>query len=277
MSVNAAVLINLTIGSFSNERTDSEASKDIATMYNANSTAGRYVRKRLPDEALSHIRSLQREMRRYHSKVASPWMDGGIRILAAKMIPRYNKEFKRIDGLIKAEVENMCIELPKIVALAQGTRGKLFHQSDFPTPDQLRHSFRMDVEVLPVPNKEDFRVDFISNKIKKDLTRRNAERYAHQTEYVRGQFRVLLERLQKNMIQDAPRIRSSTITQLTWLRQNLAEIMLDSKQVAPLRKTLTPIESVVIAEFDEEARPKFNPLAVDEARVVIDQALEELK
>jgi hypothetical protein len=274
---NAAVLVNLTIGSFSNERTDQQATKDVAKMYNANSKAGRYVRKRLPDEVLTHIQSLQREMRKYHYTVTAPWFDGGIRIMAGKMIVRYRKEFKRIDSLIQIAVEELVASLPKIIADAQSNRGKLFHVSDFPSPNDLRHAFRLDAEILPVPLEGDFRTDYASNKVRKKLSERNKARFEGQTRYVKSQFIELLERLEGNLKYDNPKIRVSTITQFTWLRQNMAELLLDPTELPALKETLAPIDQVIVQEFDEDARPKFNPLAIEEARVVVTEALEKLR
>jgi len=276
MTTKAAVLVNLTIGSFSNEKTDPKVTREVAQSYNANSDAGRYVRKRLPDDVLSKIRGLQREAYNYHKQIAAPWMDGGIRIMAAKLITKALARYKDIDMQIKAEVAKLASELPQIKLEAQKARKGLYHSSDFPTKEQLETAFRLEVEFLPVPLAEDFRIDYISNKIKKDLTDKNAARFSAQTDYLKEQILVLLFRLKRNFLQEAPRVRSTTITQLAWLRDNVKELILDETQLPALMAPLSRIDQVVIAEFDEDARPKFNPLAVDEARVVVDEAIEAL-
>jgi hypothetical protein len=276
MTTKAAVLVNLTIGSFSNERTDAQATADVAKLYSANRSAGRYIRKRLPDEVLTRIKTLQRDARKYHYQVASPWMDGGIRIMAAKFIPKALAYYKTLDMQIKGEVAQIATELPAIKAAAKKSRKALYHESDFPTPEQLEEAFRIELEFIPVPLAEDFRIDFISNKIKKDMTKKNSVRFEAQTTYVKGQILELLYRLQRNLVQEAPRIRSSTIDQLAWFRDNMKELLLDENKLDEIKEPMSRIDQVILQEFDEDARPKFNPLAIDEAVLTVEQTIKDL-
>jgi|GEM_PF-6013261 len=276
MTTKAAVLVNLTIGSFSNERTDAEVTQEVAKKYNANSNAGRYIRKRLPDEVLARIKTLQREARKYSYQVAAPWMNGGIRIMPAKFIPKCLAFYKTTQQQIQAEVAQLITELPKIKAAAKKSRKGLYHESDFPTPEQLKEAFRIELEFIPVPLAEDFRIDFISNKIKKDMTKKNSIRFDAQTTYVKGQILELLYRLQRNLVQEAPRIRSSTIDQLAWFRDNMKELLLDQSKLKEIKEPLARIDQVILQEFDEDARPKFNPLAIDEAVLTVEQTIKDL-
>lgn len=272
-----AVLVNLTIGSLTNERTDNAASQAVATQFSASTKSGRYLRKRLPTEQLSAIQKLQREMRAVHYRMAAPWYDGGIRILPANLILPYQKEYRRIEQEMNKEVDRLCEALPQMKTDFAKTQAGLFRALDFPSEEEVRAGFRMNVDLIPVGQSEDFRLDVISEAAKSEFDKKNKERTDAQNQHMVGQIRDLVGKLAANFVHDSPKIRETTVEQFRWFYDNLEDLFLDETLPAKLRPIIEPIYKVVVAEYDPESKPKFNPLAVDEGRIVVNKANAELQ
>ena len=159
-----AMLASVSVKRWSTNVHDTKVSKEVDIAHNA-SNAGRYT-KALVDKA--HVKALSTSagnIRAFHYAHTLSWDDNGDRILPAAAFQKYT------DGLslLKQEDEKVRREFfklyPALVAAAPARLGTLFDARDFPAPADLPSKFDVKINIKPVPDAKDFRVDVSAEAI----------------------------------------------------------------------------------------------------------------
>ena len=76
-----AILVTLSLSSFSPRKTDKRVTSQVLNQHSAASDAGKFVKNLLPDEAIEPIKKLDGEIRQFHYNNTVPWCDDGLRLL----------------------------------------------------------------------------------------------------------------------------------------------------------------------------------------------------
>jgi hypothetical protein len=278
-ATHGAVLVNLTINQFGNEKADKTIVQEVARTHNASFSRDRYLKQTLPPAVLGSIQAQISAIRGYHYRVTAPWFDRGIRMMAAAFILPYKAEMDRLKSELYTYIKEVAKALPMHEAEAIRTRGTLYEAGDIPTAEEFIAAYNVKIELLPIGMEDDFRVDYITNKNKKEFTENNKIRFKKQTHHLVSLALAPLLRLEKSMSNQkrAPKIHGTTIEALNWWCDNLDGLLVDRTLTDKFQGIAKRVKIEVTAGYEPEAKPKYNPDAIEGALDCISEVKKELE
>jgi hypothetical protein len=278
-TTHGAVLVNLSINQFGNEKADKTIVQEVARTHNASFSRDRYLKQTLPPAVLGSIHSQISSVRAYHYRVTAPWFDRGIRMMAAGFIMPYKAEMDRLKVKLYAYIKEVAKELPAHEAEAMRTRGTLFEPGDIPTAAEFIAAYKVSIELLPISTEEDFRVDYITNKNRKEFTENNRIRFKKQTEHIVSLAIAPLLRLKASMSNQerAPKIHGTTIEALDWWCDNADGLLVDRTLEQKIQVLSKSIKTEVCAGYEPDKKPKYNPDAIEGALECIETSIGVLQ
>lgn len=176
-----AMLVNLSVSSWSGRTKDNSVSDEVLCAKGAERDSGTWWTYMVPKKNTQAISCAIGRIRTAHAKYTLPWMDGGLRILPADMVFEYTKAIRDAENQFKEVVQNFIDDYPNIVANASKRLGKLLMGKHFPSVHELSRRFGVSVNILPISDAGDFRVQLdeqvdvdeiknnITNSIQKSL------------------------------------------------------------------------------------------------------------
>ena len=178
---SSAMLVELSIRTWTGRKLDKRASEEVTTTHNANRGVANVNKKILGDCAeLDAVQKFAANARNAHYFSTLPWSDTGIRLLTTAKYFEYNKVMGDLQQEFERLVEKFIQAYSWQVSQAQLRLGDLFNPSDYPTTDSLRSKFSFALNYMPVPEAGDFRLD-ISNEAQQQIT-------AHYNNYYQNQL-----------------------------------------------------------------------------------------
>lgn len=190
-----AVLVKFTDRCWVGGTIDRPASEQVEDANNAKHGTGHYWKRLVPKAAIKERVNIGADARGFHDNHTLPWLGGGVRILPAANFSEYMAGMRRRQTAAELAVKKFIAEYDQWVEEAKRTQGKLFDPADYPTKEQLKSKFGFEIDVIPLPNMRDWRVDISQEQA--DEVRRQAEaRFADvQTEGIT----TLLKRLEDSI------------------------------------------------------------------------------
>lgn len=185
---------------------DSKATNSVLTTHDAKQGAG-FFKSRLVSKAALELRhEVSHAARTYHNKTSSPWMNDGVRIVPATLLQEYLAQMRKYQQQAEAADRQFFAEYADHINEARKLRGKLFDEKDYPSLDVIKQKFAFRVDVMPLPNIEDWRCEGLTGKDFDALQRRATEQLA---ELQRGIVLDLYERLSKVVAHMQERLSAS--------------------------------------------------------------------
>lgn len=170
-----AMLVTLHISQWTARKYDKRVSSEAATANNAKEDAGRYNKALLSKAALADINKAVGEARSFHYEQTLPWGDSGSRILLAENYFDYMRELGKLKARFETAVDAFTPNYQNYMAEARSRLNGMFKSEDYPPADTIASKFAFAVDVTPVPQGTDFRIDLGEgevNKIQKDIEER---------------------------------------------------------------------------------------------------------
>ena len=171
---NKALLVNLKISQMSGFKIDKGATEQVALNNNSSMEAGRYNKNLFAStDLLSNIKSKTNDIRKkfYHNTL--PWGLKGTHMLPSANFMDFSAEFRADKKDWFSLVDEFIVGIPKIKVDAPRVLCKMYNEADYPTEEEARARFSMDMEITSIPD-DDFRVQGISDDeldtIRKDIT-----------------------------------------------------------------------------------------------------------
>lgn len=162
-----AMLVELRVSQWTGRKIDRRATEQVAQMNGIDVRVGTYYKSLLDGKELEPIKQLVGAARTYHYKMTLPWSDSGPRILSSAAYFEYMAEMQTY----RSRFEQLYQDFEKRYALAraeaQRTLGPLFSEGDYPTLASLAHKFGFELNVLPLPVADDFRVDLGTEEVER--------------------------------------------------------------------------------------------------------------
>lgn len=158
---SSAVLIDLSIGSWTGRKLDKKASDDITTSNGAAVGVARVNKKLLGDCAeLDAVQKFAANARNTHYSMTMPWSDLGLRLCpTAQYIGKYEKVMSELQTefwrLVKVFLDAYQWEIQS----AQLKLGTLFNPDEYPTVEALASKFKFRYVPIPLPDAGDWRLD----------------------------------------------------------------------------------------------------------------------
>lgn len=164
--IEKAMLVRLCISQWTARKYDRRISKEVASLHNTSTDAGRYNKVLIAKQAMEAIQQIVSESRTYHYINTLAWEDTGVRLLSSnhymdymKKMREYKQEFERI---VYAFIENY----PLYVEDARVKLNGMFNSSDYPSLSDMRHKYDFKITIDPLPVSSDFRVSLNEEEIR---------------------------------------------------------------------------------------------------------------
>jgi hypothetical protein len=157
---NASMLVEVSISSWTGRKLDKRASDSITSQSNAAKGVANVNKKLLGDCAeLDAVQKFVANARNTHYSSTAPWSDTGLRILPTSRYFKYHEQMTALQNQFQTLVNNFLDAYDWEISQAQVKLGTLFVPDEYPTADSLRGKFKFNINYLPLPAANDWRVD----------------------------------------------------------------------------------------------------------------------
>lgn len=155
----SSVMVAFSYGMIAGSKRDAIITKEVTDSKQAGADAGTWSNKIFPSSTcqrrntFTELRRHLGQMRQFHYENTYIYEEEMWRILPEKRIDPY-KQIVEVDGKARALelLENFINDLPNLIDLARLARGTAFHESDYPTVEQIRAKFSYSVSYRPMPS-----------------------------------------------------------------------------------------------------------------------------
>jgi hypothetical protein len=173
-----AVLVSVNISQWSARKLDRKVTDRVNREHGAAKDAGRYNKLLIAAEHLSEMQSLVSQARSLHYSMTRPWADEGPRILPNALFNKFSDQFRTLKRDFNDAADRFAAAYPSFVEDRRQALNGLFDPADYPSADEIRGKFKLDLTVLPLPDAEDFRSELDADtvaEIKRELAETSAK------------------------------------------------------------------------------------------------------
>ncbi len=156
---SAAMLVELSIGTWTGRKLDKKASQDVTSQNNADKGVANVHKKLLGDCAeLDAVQKFTANARNVHYACTMPWSDTGLRLLPTTQYFKYTQEMTALQSEYQRLVQTFLDAYSWEIQNSQLKLGALFNPDEYPTADSLTSKFRFRMNYMPLPDAGDWRV-----------------------------------------------------------------------------------------------------------------------
>lgn len=177
----SAILVELSISSWSGRKLDRKVSSEVNTNKGANRDAVRANKNLFAgSDKLEKVNSYVSATRAEYGDLTLPWSSTGARILPFKEFFNFKEWLVEKETGFTSIVDNFLDEYSSLISTQAFRLGTMFDASEYPTADELRYKFRFHSVFTPMPEAGDFRID-AEGAMKKELEEQYAKAYNERT------------------------------------------------------------------------------------------------
>lgn len=163
-----ALLVWLTIGTWSARKYDRKITEKVNADFHASADAGRYNKFLLPGDAPAYkkLMTLASSIRVAHYNHTLAWSDEGWRLLPVANYTQYTAWMREQSSAFRSALDDFAAEYPTLRAQAAVKLNGLYKEEDYPRAQDIRDRFSLGVQYSPVPAQGDIRVSLADDQIK---------------------------------------------------------------------------------------------------------------
>ena len=154
-----AMLVSLSISYWTGKASDDRVVDEISKKHKTEKDAHEYHKLLVDPAAINEVKAVRSRARAYHFDKTLPWIDGGTRILPSAFYFEYAEKMRQFKGEYEQAVAKFIQSYSQLKGEARKRLGSLYRDEDYPTGERLTKKFGWDIGVLPIPDKEDWRVE----------------------------------------------------------------------------------------------------------------------
>ena len=204
---------------------------------------------------MSNVSSAINAVKKYHRTNTVPWDYDGTGVMRSIQYPEYAKVMRGLIDKYHDAVKKYIDNFLSLKNNAMTFLGKLYDEKDYPSEYELNQKFKIDLEVLPIPRANDFRVDLpaeamkeIEKKLKDSEEKKMKEAMAKLFKRLYDPVKHMVEELSK----DKSRIHRSLIGNI----EKIVEILPD----------LNLLEDAALEDLRKEVEEKLCQISIEEIR-----------
>ena len=162
-----ALLVWLTISTWSARKYDRKISDKVNAEYAASSDAGRYNKFLLPGDAAAYkqLTNLAGEIRRQHYTHTLAWSDEGWRLLPTANYMDYTQWLRDRQREFNSALQDFTAAYPYMRSQARQLLNGMYKDEDYPAVADMQQRFSLGVQYSPLPNFGDVRVDLAADQV----------------------------------------------------------------------------------------------------------------
>lgn len=227
-----AMLVSLSISSWSGRKHDRDASQEVASNHGTDaSRAGRFHKILVDPMSLRGITTIAGNARNYTMQVTLPWLNDGVRIIPVDIYLEYAQKMSEYKSQFNQAVDKLLTEYQAIVNQARLDLNGLFKESDYPSQEAIRHKYAFKVHVFNLPDSKDFRVNLSDDEFMNAKQEIEANMAAAQENAVRDvcdrvamRMHHMIKRLNDVEVNDGKGIRDSMIKNISELAELIPKL-----------------------------------------------------
>lgn len=154
----SAVLVDLSIGSWSASKKDKRASADVATQNHADAKMARAYKTLIASPKLDAVKTFVTRAHEINRGMTLDWA-AGLRLCPTKVLMDHQHRFSQLETEFFRFVDDFGTDYNWLVVDMQARLGSLYNPDEYLPWDKLRQRFYFTVNYLPVPDTGDFRLD----------------------------------------------------------------------------------------------------------------------
>lgn len=154
-----ALLVNLSISTWSARKFDRAISDEIAAQHNAARDAVRANKSLIQGDTYKALIRAAQAARTAHYFHTLAWSDEGWRLLPTSNHAAYTDELRALQGQFQTALAEFVRDYPRLQEIARARLNGMYKDSDYPHPAAISDRFSMSTEFTPVPAAGDFRLD----------------------------------------------------------------------------------------------------------------------
>jgi hypothetical protein len=225
MITERAMLAAIHISIWTAVKHDRKVSRDVASQNGAHQAAGRYNKQLLRGaDKLDELRTLAGQIRQHFYKITLPWSDEGFRLLPSNFYFDLMARMREFEASFEQGVESFLAVYPQYIDEAKPELNGLFREEDYPVVDKLRQKFGVKLEILPIPNGEDFRVQMSSEeqaRVAREIDANVRQSLARGTDDLWKRLREVVSHMVDRLNEPESRFHASLVTNVV----DLVEIL----------------------------------------------------
>ena len=279
-----AVLVKLTVKSWSARAQDKDAAALVETQKSTAPGVGIYTKRLLAKEAVQDIMRIGDAAREKHVRLTCPWEDRNYRLLPVHMVGRYRKA---MDALIEERIVARKVLLDEYQARVEQARrdlGQLFRLDDYPKAAELEDRYALEYQFLPIPSGDHFIARMAKEEaeaVREGIERMvEAKMQASALDLCRRLLTVsqaVVERLGDDEKGNPKVFRDSLVTNMQETVAVVQQLNLtDDPQVAKTASELSTALAGVEAKHLRPSNPHFIPARHAKVKEASQQAVERL-
>jgi len=152
-----AILIRLSTHDYTAKKQNKALSEELCRNKNADSDVAEVTINLVPKNRLKAVNNAIGRAYRRHKELTLPFMRGGLDILPSEQFFDYRKEMKKVIASITNEVQLLKDDWPNIISKNKSRFGDI-PEAKLPTAADLDRLFGIEMDIMPVPEIGDFRV-----------------------------------------------------------------------------------------------------------------------
>ncbi len=144
---------------FSCRKRDKKVTREVAESKETTEDSVDVFKRLLPKGALDPWQEAIEAARKVHDDMTLPWRDDGYRLLRSDKFLAHSEAMRKQRALVEAERDRFIEAYPGYCRNAPDRLKQMYEARDFPSVEKLTKRFKFKVDVMPVPDGADFRVD----------------------------------------------------------------------------------------------------------------------
>jgi hypothetical protein len=153
-----AILVQLSISQWTARKYDKKATLEVANSFGNRVDQGRYNKALLPmNDLLGNVHKMSTNIRTYYYENTLAWGVDGTQMLPTSNYLGFVTAFRKQRDDWNQLVSQFCNEYPRLEQDAQRVLGGLYNPADYPSVNEVRRKFNIELRFSPVPSS-DFRV-----------------------------------------------------------------------------------------------------------------------
>jgi hypothetical protein len=168
---DSAMLVSLTLTQWSARKLDKTTSYEVCDSKNADQGSGNVSKQIIPKKYLKNIQQLVNKIRNYHYANTLAWTHKGADLLPSRNFMKYTRDMGDLEAKFHKAVDEFLDNYPTIIQQVQNNLNDWYDDTDYPNVDEIKRKFRMEIDMTPVPDSGDFRIDINQKELDKLKTK----------------------------------------------------------------------------------------------------------
>ena len=267
-----AMTVNISISLWAGHKLDRDASKNVTETANAEAGAARVNKHLVPKDALAPINTAAGAIRLHYYNKTLPWKDNGDRLLTRKMYRTFMQEHRALVERFEAAVDHfVTVTYPIAYQRAEFRMGDLFNARDYPDAEDIRHKFKVRLDIDAVTEANDFRVGLDSEErdaIKGQIESGVRDRLRKAVGDVWERLHTTLQHFHERMSNKDSYFKEGTVTNLHEIIEMLPALnVLDDPHLTEIGESLRGLSGLDAKELRKDERMR--EAVAGEAKVIL--------